>query len=1170
MAGLFETEPDMTENENAIADDTLGRFFKPRDWAAFWTSFFIVLAVYAATMAPTVTLEDSGELAVASDYLGVPHPPGYPIWTLLTWLFTKIFAFVKFRGQPNPAWGVVMFSVFSGALAAGITAMLICRTGRDMLRDTRERLHRLSAETEGLICWAGGVVASLALAFSPVMWSQSVIVEVYSLNALFLVAVFLLTYRWMCRPTDLTLWATAFVFGLGLTNYQVLLLAALPLVLVILLKDTKLFRDFLILGIPYVAVMLLIKMGKLPAIDHPTHRAAIVYMILNVAAMVLAFLFLPRGRTVALTVLMAELGISFYAFMPIVSDLRNPPMNWAYPRTWEGFQHAITRGQYEKISPMDVFSAAFIRQMGAYLEDLRLQFTLLVAPLGLLPFSVWRIRIGNRTIPMLYSAVALGATGVALAMAHKFLAPGSESLAFLYKIIFLGAVVIQAVGVLAIFANQVRELVRKLRKTGSEAISEKATVALVLLGGCALAVGFMVIIFMRVFQVTAPLRDAARQVTGIEQRTIMAQAAALVFVALLPLIVGVLIGWLTRDKRLEFKVDLDSTFQKWGVGTIAGFLVMSVLLIALANPKGDIQDAFIQRVKFISSHALYAFWIGYGLIFALSILDTVLKGHRAVKTAAILSALVLPLIPIRENYFNRELIRVSGGSEQNGHDFGWQFGNYQLRGADAIAEELDPDEEPLPNPCFPEEMSPNAVFYGGTDPGRFVPTYMIYSALVREDVYLITQNALADNTYMNVMRDLYGDQIWIPAQSDSARAFQRYVEEVNSGKRPRNAQLTIENGRVQVSGALGVMEINGILAQMIFEHNNFRHDFYVEESYVIPWMYPYMTPHGLIMKINRNQGPIAADIARWDLDFWDWYVRRLTANSKFDRDVVARKSFSKLRSALGGLYRSHGMFAEAEKAFQEARVLYDLSPEANFRLAQEVLIPLQRFDDAKEVIRQFSKDDPGNDRAVDFLRQIQSIKDLVGRIATMEQEIQGGRLDVNKALELAALYLQAGQTPRFMALCGGILQNTNLPALYMFRVAQLFERAQKQEEMVRALDQCVATLPADAPPGVLVDCAGMYAKVQRNDRMLATMLEYLRRNQTDWRAWLDVATMLMAANRLDEGAKALDEAVRHGGAEAFNIIQKDARFAPLRSRLMPRANLFGFPPAGRSESPMLR
>ena len=152
-------------------------------------------------------------------------------------------------------------------------------------------------------------------------------------------------------------------------------------------------------------------------------------------------------------------------------------------------------------------------------------------------------------------------------------------------------------------------------------------------------------------------------------------------------------------------------------------------------------------------------------------------------------------------------------------------------------------------------MTPNAIFYGGTDPGRFVPTYMIYSADVRPDVYLITQNALADNTYMNVMRDLYGDTIWIPSLEDSNEAFRKYVDDVNAGRIPAGADIKIENGKVSVQGVGGVMTINGILAELIFEENKAKHDFYVEESYVIRWMYPYLTPHGLIMKLNRSRWP---------------------------------------------------------------------------------------------------------------------------------------------------------------------------------------------------------------------------------------------------------------------------------------------------------------------------
>ena len=53
-----------------------GKILAKSDWIAFWLTFLATLAVYTWTLNPTVSLEDSGELAVAADYLGVPHPPG--------------------------------------------------------------------------------------------------------------------------------------------------------------------------------------------------------------------------------------------------------------------------------------------------------------------------------------------------------------------------------------------------------------------------------------------------------------------------------------------------------------------------------------------------------------------------------------------------------------------------------------------------------------------------------------------------------------------------------------------------------------------------------------------------------------------------------------------------------------------------------------------------------------------------------------------------------------------------------------------------------------------------------------------------------------------------------------------------------------------------------------
>src|SRR5690606_23674469 len=63
-------------------------FFRRIDWICFGITTLLVLIGYYLTLAPDLTLEDSGELAVGSMYAGVPYPPGYPVWTIYTWLFT--------------------------------------------------------------------------------------------------------------------------------------------------------------------------------------------------------------------------------------------------------------------------------------------------------------------------------------------------------------------------------------------------------------------------------------------------------------------------------------------------------------------------------------------------------------------------------------------------------------------------------------------------------------------------------------------------------------------------------------------------------------------------------------------------------------------------------------------------------------------------------------------------------------------------------------------------------------------------------------------------------------------------------------------------------------------------------------------------------------------------
>ena len=546
-----------------------GAFFRRIDWTAFWSATAISFLVYFFTLGPSVGLEDSGELATAADHLGVPHPPGYPFWSLCCWIFCRVFSWVTYMGQPTPAWAVSLFSAVAGAFAAGCTAMLICRSGSDML-DSMGADEGREEQRHALMGFAGGLGGALVFAFSPVEWSQSTIVEIYSLNALFLMAVFLLSYRWMRKPSHKILWLTAFVFGLGLTNYQVLLMAAVPLAFIILLKDIRLFRDFTLILIPVgltaqvlqigskmrataamsadvinkfdpvlsaqscpneillwlalalvvaapivgkvlavrkkqqdvvlygalgtglagvgmillsilvggkaswanpdfaplleptqyawialflvaacvlslgavfapadaplsdrrvwgwlagagfcafiavsvaagikaagsagyrgevfswtkptfmlfaglallvglslltprkrglafavpvasvqVVVFVLLSKGAMNGLTHPSTWWFFWPCVWNFVMLGLATVALPNGKAIGPAMLFAELGVSFYVYMPIVSDLRNPPMNWGYPRTWEGFKHAILRGQYEQIQMPSIFS----------------------------------------------------------------------------------------------------------------------------------------------------------------------------------------------------------------------------------------------------------------------------------------------------------------------------------------------------------------------------------------------------------------------------------------------------------------------------------------------------------------------------------------------------------------------------------------------------------------------------------------------------------------------------------------------------------------------------------------------------------------------------------------------------------------------------------------------
>lgn len=282
-----------------------------------------------------------------------------------------------------------------------------------------------------------------------------------------------------------------------------------------------------------------------------------------------------------------------------------------------------------------------------------------------------------------------------------------------------------------------------------------------------------------------------------------------------------------------------------------------------------------------------------------------------------------------------------------------------------------------------------SIYFGGTDPGRGLVTAFCRSQPEADPFFTLTQNALADPSYLDYLRRMYGGRIYVPTAEDSQKTFENFYEDIQkrlaANQLKPGEQVTNDEGRLQIGGQVAVMEINAEFARIIFDRNPDR-EFYIEESFPLDWMYPYLQPHGLILKINRTALPgLSAETVQRDQDYWQarigqmmggWlrpetslktvldfvektYVRKdfsgFAGNPRFVQDEESQKMFSKLRSTIAGVYawrvgalkavpttgeyvappgaERQRMSSAADLAFRQAFALCPSSPETVFRYA---------------------------------------------------------------------------------------------------------------------------------------------------------------------------------------------------------------------------------------------
>ena len=1030
--------------------------FRRIDWIAFALTTVITLTGYLLTLAPDLTLEDSGELAVGSYYAGVPHAPGYPIWTLYSWLFTVLLPF------SNVAWRVAVSSAVAAAFANGMLALIVSR-GSSMMLEGIEELKNLERRWENALCLVAGLVAAMLIGFNGFMWSQAVIVEVYPLSVTSLMGVLVCLLHWTYRPDQRRyLYIAAFLFGICFNNHQTLIVAAMGFEVAIAATQPKLGRDAFFANVLFFLGGLALKgAGVITAFDANVPLfilfigvgvgsfAACVYLTVQTKGL------LTEWKAVLITFFLWCVGVGFYLYMPLGSAT-NPPMNWAYPRTWDGLVHAFTRGQYERTNPTNIWSDPwrFILQLRMYFEGAIEEFHVVYLLLAVVPFFFFgRMQKRER-------AWITGNTAIYACLAFLLLIllnPNTDRQSRdLTKVFFTASDV-----TIAMFVGYGLTLI------GASLIQHYESARFwAWLGG---AVATALALYALAAKIEATYADPQAGLTGL-RLFFHGLSASLqhyrYFTAPVYYLYGAIFVLL------------------WSIAVLALILLnrtrLSPVLILSAFATIPLFSLISHWAENEQRNHRFGFWFGHDMftppfsIYPEMTRNTILFGGtdpgRFCPTYMIFcESFIKPSQRFDQRFDRRDVYIITQNALADGTYLNYIRAHYNR------STQIDP---PFLRDFL---LYLQTVAMGKAEADRRAagaPYHM--NGLAKVIGSLTNVAAPFDRLVLDFGRRVEDRrrragvyppvEIHTPSPKDSEKSFSDYLGDAqrrlfhdtqfpNEPKQIRPGELVnfTPDGRVQVAGQVAIMAINALLTRVIFEQNP-TNEFFVEESFPLDWMYPYLTPFGIIMKINRQPVPeITEDIVRRDHQFWSEYTTRLCGNwitydtpvkdicdyanrtyrqgdlrgykgdRKFVRDNDAQKAFSKLRNSIAGLYawrvnearnpeERARLVRETDFAFKQAFAFCPYSPETLVRYAQ-FLVTLGRFDDAQRIAETSKLLDPDSPSAQSVIDQIRGMKQNLDAIAQAQNQLSQLELQyrtntnsVQAAFNLVSAYLQLQRT----------------------------------------------------------------------------------------------------------------------------------------------------------------
>jgi hypothetical protein len=273
-----------------------------------------LLAIYVATLAPSVTFWDAGEFIAAARVLGIPHPPGTPLFVIALNAWARLFWFLPFATATN------LFSAVCAAGAGGVTALWIGRSSRSAIV---------------------GFAAAIAAGSMSTVWQNATETEVYSASLLLSLGAILAGDR--AGETGDRKWAVlaAYLLALALPLHLSALVAA-PVV-VLLATDR--------IGGPRDWSAGCALAGLCVAIVGASRAASGLVVIGLLIAAASAFAPGPeprahRLRRAASVMTVGVVACSALLFL-LLRARHDPLVNQGNPNTWRGVAYVVGREQYD-------------------------------------------------------------------------------------------------------------------------------------------------------------------------------------------------------------------------------------------------------------------------------------------------------------------------------------------------------------------------------------------------------------------------------------------------------------------------------------------------------------------------------------------------------------------------------------------------------------------------------------------------------------------------------------------------------------------------------------------------------------------------------------------------------------------------------------------------------